>query len=115
MGGFAFHIDYLVELLNNFWQKMAKNELEEIEHGSIKIKSRRDAKSSTVKRGEIAISSIEVQDFATGPLGTWKQQHLNALQMIQAFGESLPQFMLQTAAAFLDWTSGTAKQCFPGL
>ena len=44
----------------------------------------------------------------------WKQRHLNGFQIIQGFGESLPQFLLQTAAAFLDWTSGTSKQCFPG-
>ena len=86
---------------------------ENIEDANAKEESR-DAIGPMIKRRKTAKPDIEILDFAKSPLGAWKQQHLKAIQMIQAFGESLPQFMLQTAAAFLDWTSGTAKQCFPG-
>ena len=44
----------------------------------------------------------------------WKMKHLHGLQIIQAFAESWPQFLLQTVAVFADWTSGTGTQCFPG-
>ena len=53
--------------------------------------------------------------FGTSAIGKWKQHHLKAMQLIQAFGESLQQFLLQTATAFLNWTDGTMHQCFPGL
>ena len=43
----------------------------------------------------------------------WKERHLESMQIIQAFVEALPQFLLQVAAVFISWTNGTEAQCFP--
>ena len=53
--------------------------------------------------------------FALKPLPVWKMRHLESMQIIQAFVEALPQFVLQTAAIFIMWTNGTEKQCFPSM
>ena len=192
MGGFAFHLDYLVDLLQTFKARMdrslSRDDFEnnrevsirlDVQVGSIDpfkpyvqdpgeisitkklqggfnndsnrpiskfcggqdaggsntvlpragwqdqdviVKIQRDAKNEANNNNERRKTSIlspvhdngSIQNFDKSPLGVWKQQHLNAMQLIQAFVESLPQFLLQTAAAFLDWTNGTSKQCFPG-
>ena len=142
MGGFAFHLDYLVEMLNNFRHKFGRRLSNEVGSPSRPRTRASRPGSNNGKKGMDDVtkasdndgddgddhrekannnnnnnnnnSEVDILDFSESPLGRWKQRHLNAMQMIQAFGESLPQFMLQTAAAFLDWTSGTANQCFPG-
>jgi hypothetical protein len=43
----------------------------------------------------------------------WKTSVIDSMDLIHAFCESFPQFVLQTAGLFLFWTSGTEQQCFP--
>ena len=101
-------------ILVNVLVKMNGVEMKEEIMNDVKIAGLDNRRKNVAEKSNAGLEEEVIGSFADSPIGKWKQRHLNAMQLIQAFGESLPQFLLQTAAAFLDWTDGTAKQCFPG-
>lgn len=93
LGSLAFHLDYLADLIIS--RKASMN------------KRRRCGR----RRSE---ESIEIE-AEQRPLPVWKERHRESMQLIQAFVEAFPQFILQTAALFISWTNGTETQCFLNL
>ena len=89
LGSLVFHLDYLADLISY------NVSLQKWRHGRRRSKER-----------------DEVEDLPK-PFPIWKERHLESLQLIQAFVEAFPQFILQTAALFISWTNGTETQCFP--
>ena len=85
LGSLVFHLDYLADLIS------------QIPHSQ----KRRPGQRREERQRTDAILF-------------YKERNLESMQLIQAFVEAFPQFILQTAALFITWTSGTETQCFPG-
>ena len=118
LGGIVFHLDCLGDILASRQHlipsccKQWKKSIEEYNNS--------DAEPPTPSPSHPDPSSTHPSTSTLQPIPSQssylvdKESHLQSLQIIQAFVESFPQFLLQTAALFIKWTSGTDGQCFPG-
>ena len=88
LGSLVFHLDYVADLISC--------------NASLQ-KWRRGSRDKERPR----------PNLLSKPLPVWKERHLESMQLIQAFIEAFPQFILQTAAFFISLTNGTETQCFP--
>ena len=88
LGSLVFHLDYLADLMS------LNSSARRMRHG---WRRKKRSENDSVRKS----------------LPVWKERHLESMQIIQAFVEAFPQFILQTAALLISWTNGTETQCFP--
>ena len=96
LGGIVHQLDYLADFIS---------------HNALTF--RKNSKKLKEPAENDPMPDEAVDDNPPLPFHAWKTRHLESMQVIQAFVESFPQFLLQTTAIFIKWTSGSDTQCFP--